>query len=187
MAFKHVIVTVSHGGTHDGIYLQSGKAGPHIREGEYLRRLLDGFGDHNPNIHLLRAGDIESPPGRRKDAVNRLVAKYGKSNCLLIEPHVNASGMGGWKPAKGHRIIHNGKYGVVDAAKELDALHSAWIGTESRGVTNGLGKYTMLGVNCAAIIDELYFMTNREESDAAWGRLRAYRHLLLDFAEGGMV
>jgi len=173
-----IIFGAPHGATfwgHNGleVYLQAGKRSPvvppGILEGDYVRDLLLDIEENAPpsiDDYYLFLSPTETPPAARAKAVNKMIKAIG-GDCLYIEPHVNASGMGqNWNNAEGHIVFHNeaGEEYAAQLSEQIDR-HKI-MDTTNRGIRRGW--FTVLKeVNCPALLAEMFFMTNKAETLAA--------------------
>jgi hypothetical protein len=175
---------------HNGIsvYMESGKKSPGmpgawtdveelprlgIYEGEYIAELMHTYSghlfDHEYELwqrsYFLFASAPEYTPKSRARAVN-LLLPHIEDDVIYIEPHCNASG-NEWSKAQGHIVFHN------EAATECAPILSECIDefkaqdTKNRGVKLAPKSWWLDEVNCPAMYSEIFFMTNKYETEIA--------------------
>jgi len=196
---RQVIITVPHAGEYTyidvlgdvvSVPLQSGKCSPdgNLREGVWVSDVVSLIfpDEYNNRLHILDRNDMEVSPEYRKKSVNILAKHFGPENCLLIEPHLNAAGNSGWHNAKGHNVRYNGKFESKIAATSLNDVLEKENPFKTKPRNGGviLNKHlTMMGVSCAAILCELFFMDNKEYAKKAWRYTNEYAVILRNFVE----
>jgi hypothetical protein len=200
---KTIIIGTPHGGTlygHDGLqlYMQKGKQSPSvppgIYEGEWIRELIEDLSEEADrrkifrHFYFLFSAPTETPPNTRRRMVNMLVKelKRNGSESLYIEPHVNADGHSEWTDAEGHRVFYNEKAGRYKALDLSDSIHS-WKPIKTKERSPLESKFPWINkMHCPALLAELFFMTNKKETEAAntFEGLKAYTMGLMEFCEG---
>ena len=122
--------------------------------------------------HRIVPESNDVPLSTRCQRVNNFCKKYGTSNCLLISPHINASGSDGkWHNARGFSawVAKNA------SAKSKDCASMLQIKAESLGLKGNrcvppckywsANFYILKNTACPAVLTENLFQDNQEDCE----------------------
>lgn len=169
---KIVLIDNGHG------YNTSGKCSPDksIKEYQYNRDIAIAVYDrllNDPDIHpvLITPEINDISLAERVRRINKYVAKYGSSNCIMVSIHLNAAGNGQWMNARGWSIwttkgqnisdkLANVFYNVAIRLFGIDHCRKDMVDGDPDYESN---FYIIKGANCAAVLTENFFQDNKED------------------------
>lgn len=169
---KVVLIDNGHG------YDTSGKCSPDksVKEYQYNRDIAIAVYDrllNDPDIHPVlitpEINDISLVERVRR--INKYVAKYGSSNCIMVSIHLNAAGNGQWMNARGWSIWTTKGQNISDKLANVFynvAVHLFGIDKCRKDMVDGdpdyeSNFYIIKGANCAAVLTENFFMDNKAD------------------------
>lgn len=169
---KVVLIDNGHG------YDTSGKCSPDksVKEYQYNRDIAIAVYDrllNDPDIHpvLITPEINDISLSERVRRINKYVAKYGSSNCIMVSIHLNAAGNGQWMNARGWSIwttkgqnisdkLANVFYNVAIRLFGIDKCRKDMVDGDPDYESN---FYIIKGANCAAVLTENFFMDNKAD------------------------
>lgn len=169
---KCILIDNGHG------YDTSGKCSPDksIKEYQYNRDIAIAVYDrllNDPDIHpvLITPEINDISLSERVRRINKYVAKYGSSNCIMVSIHLNAAGNGQWMNARGWSIwttkgqnisdkLANVFYNVAIRLFGIDHCRKDMVDGDPDYESN---FYIIKGANCAAVLTENFFMDNKAD------------------------
>ena len=169
---KCVLIDNGHG------YDTSGKCSPDksVKEYQYNRDIAIAVYDrllNDPDIHpvLITPEINDISLAERVRRINKYVAKYGSSNCIMVSIHLNAAGNGQWMNARGWSIwttkgqnisdkLANVFYNVAIRLFGIDKCRKDMVDGDPDYESN---FYIIKGANCAAVLTENFFMDNKAD------------------------
>lgn len=169
---KVVLIDNGHG------YDTSGKCSPDksIKEYQYNRDIAIAVYDrllNDPDIHpvLITPEINDISLAERVRRINKYVAKYGSSNCIMVSIHLNAAGNGQWMNARGWSIWTTKGQNISDKLANVFynvAVHLFGIDKCRKDMVDGdpdyeSNFYIIKGANCAAVLTENFFMDNKAD------------------------
>lgn len=169
---KVVLIDNGHG------YDTSGKCSPDksVKEYQYNRDIAIAVYDrllNDPDIHpvLITPEINDISLSERVRRINKYVAKYGSSNCIMVSIHLNAAGNGQWMNARGWSIWTTKGQNISDKLANVFynvAVHLFGIDKCRKDMVDGdpdyeSNFYIIKGANCAAVLTENFFMDNKAD------------------------
>lgn len=155
-----------------------GKCSPdkQIREWKYAREIVSAVYSRlkdDPNITpiIVVPEDKDISLSTRVNRINKYVAKYGASKCVMVEVHLNAAGNGKWMNARGWSIWTTKGQNISDKLANVFynvAIHLFGIDKCRKDMSDGdpdyeSNFYVIKNSNCAAVLTENFFQDNKED------------------------
>lgn len=184
-----VLLDNGHGEDTPGKRSPKKEDGTRFREYQWARTIVDCLETRlktfGYNVVIITPEQKDVSLAERVRRINKAVAKYGASNCVMISIHVNAAGSNdqwmnarGWSAytTKGQNNSDKLAECLYSAAEEL-MLTDPYIKNSYAGEMNKLFRrdttdgdkdmeanfYITKGANCPAVLTENFFQDNRKD------------------------
>lgn len=170
---KVVLIDNGHG------YDTSGKCSPDksVKEYQYNRDIAIAVYDrllNDPDIHpvLITPEINDISLAERVRRINKYVAKYGSSNCIMVSIHLNAAGNGQWMNARGWECYTTRKQNnsdkfadcLYEAAEQVLKGHKIRTDYSDKDKDKEADYYIIKNANCPSVLTENLFMDNKEDA-----------------------
>jgi N-acetylmuramoyl-L-alanine amidase len=164
-----LLLDAGHSGTVFGEYYTAGKRSPEvppgIYEGEWNREVCESvvWSVGEEDVCFLNPGPYSVPLEQRVEFINQ-IAKREKGNVILLSVHANASGSGNeWSKANGYCAFTQKRYTEAEDRFAKLLVENMVVHTMMRNRGVKRKGFSILRVNCPAVLLECGFMTNRDE------------------------
>lgn len=146
-----------------------------FREYKYCRELAslvkEQLKDYDVE-YICEGIDLDTNLGTRCKMINRICAKYGSQNCLVVSIHNNAAGNSGWNKARGWSVFVG--LNASNKSKQLasylfDAATELGVKTRRPDRTRKYWEQNLAicrDTKCPAVLVENMFQDNKE--DVEW-------------------